>query len=106
MQTVRVLDPTNGETKMEFRGHENDVEVVVFAPIAAYSPIRELAGIPVSDTPVLSPKGSIIQCRCRTRISPSGRVHMLLVEAETSQLRYGTPRQDNCFEHWYVQGLV
>jgi hypothetical protein len=32
---------------MEMRGHENDVEVVVFAPIAAYAPIRELAGIPV-----------------------------------------------------------
>ena len=33
---------------MEMRGHEHDVEVVVFAPIAAYSAIRELAGIPVS----------------------------------------------------------
>jgi hypothetical protein len=29
------------------RGHEHDVEVVVFAPIAAYAAIRELAGIPV-----------------------------------------------------------
>lgn len=33
---------------MEMRGHEHDVEVVVFAPIAAYAAIRELAGIPVS----------------------------------------------------------
>lgn len=32
---------------MEMRGHEHDVEVVVFAPIAAYPAIRELAGIPV-----------------------------------------------------------
>lgn len=32
---------------MEFRGHENDVEAVVFAPVAAYGPIRELGGIPV-----------------------------------------------------------
>jgi hypothetical protein len=32
---------------MEMRGHEHDVEVVVFAPIAAYTAIRELAGIPV-----------------------------------------------------------
>ncbi|KIP08774.1 hypothetical protein PHLGIDRAFT_103964 [Phlebiopsis gigantea 11061_1 CR5-6] len=47
--TVRVFDPTSGETKMEYRGHENDVEVVVFAPIAAYGPIRELAGIPNTD---------------------------------------------------------
>lgn len=33
---------------MEFRGHDNVVEVVAFAPIAAYASIRELAGIPVS----------------------------------------------------------
>ena len=33
---------------MEMRGHEHDVEVVVFAPVAAYAAIRELAGIPVS----------------------------------------------------------
>ena len=33
---------------MEFRGHDNVVEVVAFAPIAAYTSIRELAGIPVS----------------------------------------------------------
>jgi platelet-activating factor acetylhydrolase IB subunit alpha len=33
---------------MEMRGHEHDVEVVVFAPVAAYTAIRELAGIPVS----------------------------------------------------------
>lgn len=33
---------------MEFRGHDNDVEIVVFAPVTAYGPIRELAGIPVS----------------------------------------------------------
>jgi len=31
---------------MEMRAHENDVEVVVFAPLAAYAAIRELAGIP------------------------------------------------------------
>ena len=38
----------NGETKMELRGHEHTIEVVVFAPPAAYAAIRELAGIPVS----------------------------------------------------------
>ena len=32
---------------MELRGHDHVVEVVTFAPIAAYSAIRELAGIPV-----------------------------------------------------------
>ena len=32
---------------MEFRGHDNAVETVVFAPTTAYGAIRELAGIPV-----------------------------------------------------------
>jgi len=30
------------------RGHDNVVEVAVFAPVAAYAPIRELAGLAVS----------------------------------------------------------
>ena len=47
IQTARVTDPMNGETKMEFRGHDNVVEVVAFAPIAAYAAIRELGGLPV-----------------------------------------------------------
>lgn len=47
IQTARVIDPLSGETKMEFRGHDNAVEVVVFAPATAYGAIRELAGIPV-----------------------------------------------------------
>ena len=46
-QTARIIDPSNGETKVELRGHEHTIEVVVFAPIAAYAAIRELAGIPV-----------------------------------------------------------
>jgi platelet-activating factor acetylhydrolase IB subunit alpha len=33
---------------MELRGHENVVEVVVFAPVAAYAAIQELASIEVS----------------------------------------------------------
>ncbi|KAL0946571.1 hypothetical protein HGRIS_012774 [Hohenbuehelia grisea] len=48
-QTARIWDPLTGETKMEFRGHDNVVEVVAFAPIAAYPAIRELAGIPNVD---------------------------------------------------------
>ena len=39
----------NGETKMEFRGHDNVVEVAAFAPISAYPAIRELGGLPVGD---------------------------------------------------------
>lgn len=48
-QTARVCDPLNGELKMEFRGHDHTIEVVVFAPIAAYAAIRESAGIPNTD---------------------------------------------------------
>ncbi|KAI0748484.1 miller-Dieker lissencephaly protein [Daedaleopsis nitida] len=44
--TARIIDPATGDTKMELRGHEHTVEVVVFAPTAAYAAIRELAGIP------------------------------------------------------------
>ncbi|KAJ7074078.1 WD40-repeat-containing domain protein [Mycena amicta] len=47
--TARIWDPLTGESKMEFRGHENAVEVVAFAPLAAYAAIRELAGIPNTD---------------------------------------------------------
>jgi platelet-activating factor acetylhydrolase IB subunit alpha len=46
-QTARIWDAQAGESKMELRGHEHVVEVVTFAPVAAYSAIRELAGIPV-----------------------------------------------------------
>ncbi|KAH8099515.1 dynein regulator [Cristinia sonorae] len=48
-QTARISDPLSGELKVELRGHEHTIEVVVFAPIAAYSAIRELAGIPNTD---------------------------------------------------------
>ncbi|KAH0830716.1 WD40-repeat-containing domain protein [Lanmaoa asiatica] len=46
-QTARLWDPLTGEQKMELRGHDHQVEVVVFAPIASYNAIRELAGVPV-----------------------------------------------------------
>lgn len=48
-QTVKIWDPLTGEQKADLRGHENDVEVVVFAPVAAYAAIRELTGIPVRE---------------------------------------------------------
>ncbi|KIM79589.1 hypothetical protein PILCRDRAFT_73886 [Piloderma croceum F 1598] len=47
--TARIWDTQAGESKMELRGHEHVVEVVTFAPIAAYSAIRELAGLPNTD---------------------------------------------------------
>jgi len=48
-QTARISNPLNGELKTELRGHDHVVEVVVFAPIAAYAAIKELAGIPNTD---------------------------------------------------------
>jgi hypothetical protein len=33
---------------MELRGHEHVVECAVFAPVSAYSSIKELAGLTVS----------------------------------------------------------
>ncbi|KAF5380970.1 hypothetical protein D9615_004094 [Tricholomella constricta] len=47
--TVRIWDAQTGESKLELRDHEHDVEVVAFAPIAAYAAIRELSGIPNTD---------------------------------------------------------
>lgn len=47
IQTARIWNPLTGESKMELRGHEHVVEVIAFAPVAAYTAIRELAGIPV-----------------------------------------------------------
>ena len=41
-------DFATGETKAEFRGHENAVDVAIFAPVNAYAAVRELAGLQVS----------------------------------------------------------
>jgi hypothetical protein len=32
---------------MELRGHDHVVEVITWAPVSAYTAIRELAGLPV-----------------------------------------------------------
>ncbi|EGN95623.1 hypothetical protein SERLA73DRAFT_186732 [Serpula lacrymans var. lacrymans S7.3] len=47
--TARIWDPLSGESKMELRGHEHVLEVIAFAPVSAYTAIRELAGIPNTD---------------------------------------------------------
>jgi len=47
-QTAKLWDPRTGECKGELRGHDNELEAVCFAPVAAYAAIRELAGLPVS----------------------------------------------------------
>lgn len=47
-QTARIWDYTSGDTKVELRGHDHVVEIIVFAPIAAYPALREIGGIPPS----------------------------------------------------------
>lgn len=47
--TARIWDAQSGETKLELRGHDNAVEVVAFAPVAAYTSIRELAGLAATE---------------------------------------------------------
>ncbi|QRV89083.1 hypothetical protein RhiJN_17101 [Ceratobasidium sp. AG-Ba] len=47
--TARIWDAATGENKMEMREHEHVVEVVVFAPVASYAAIHELASIESSD---------------------------------------------------------
>lgn len=47
--TARIWDAQTGETKTELRGHDNVLESVAFAPVAAYPAIRELGGIPSTD---------------------------------------------------------
>lgn len=44
-QTCRIWQRASGECKLELRGHEHVVEVVVFAPVAAYPALRDLADI-------------------------------------------------------------
>ncbi|KAG6335028.1 hypothetical protein ID866_4054 [Astraeus odoratus] len=46
---AKIFDPVTGEQKAELRGHDHQVEVVCFAPVASYEAIRELAGIPNTD---------------------------------------------------------
>ncbi|KAJ1966829.1 Lissencephaly-1 [Dimargaris xerosporica] len=53
--SVRVWDPSNGECKFDLRGHDHVVECVQFAPVAAYSFIRQFLGITTKT------KGSLAQ---------------------------------------------
>lgn len=59
-QTARIWDLKTGESKVELRGHENYLEVVVFAPVVSYQSISELSGIElVRGHPLLSLKCSV-----------------------------------------------
>lgn len=73
-QTSRIWDGQSGETKSEFRGHENVVEVAVFAPVASYAAIRELAGIAVRlQSPPLPPR-SCARVSSALDVDPSRRL--------------------------------
>lgn len=94
-QTARIIDPTTGETKVELRGHEHTIEVVAFAPVAAYTAIRELAGIPVRFV-VGYRRRRIDTLRRRARSGRSVQAHMWRRGPATSIFAYGTPRADRC----------
>ena len=42
LQTARLWDAKSGEAKAELRGHDHFVLVGVFAPVVAYTAIKEL----------------------------------------------------------------
>ncbi|KAI0759960.1 nuclear distribution protein PAC1 [Trametes elegans] len=49
--TARVIDSGTGLTKAEFRGHDNVVEMAIFAPRNAVPAIAELAGVKTGTAP-------------------------------------------------------
>ena len=93
MQTARLTDPMNGEAKMEFRGHDNVVEVVAFAPVAAYAAIRELGGLPVGQDVLLIAR--FFDTLHRIKTERSGQEHILLLDQETRRSRYGIATPGN-----------
>ena len=86
---------------MEFRGHDHVIETVVFAPVAAYPAIRELAGLPVKTILILS-LFMIFILFSRVLIDQSDLVHLSPQVHETSQLNSGTSRVDKCYEVYLV----
>lgn len=78
---------------MELRGHEHTIEVVVFAPVAAYAAIRELAGIPVCIPPncVWNPLTDLTHSRAPS--GQTGQQHTPQQDPEIGLSSCGTPRQ-------------
>ncbi|EIN07139.1 dynein regulator [Punctularia strigosozonata HHB-11173 SS5] len=89
--TVRIWNALNGEAKMELLGHDHVVEVVAFAPIAAYGAIRELAGIPKTTQ---NKPGAFVASGSRDRT-------IRLWDAQTGQLLRTLHGHDN-----WIRGLV
>ncbi|KAG6907414.1 protein with putative role during mitosis [Tephrocybe rancida] len=84
--TVRIWDAQTGESKLELRDHQNDVEVVAFAPIAAYAAIRELTGIPNTDR--AKRPGLYLASGARDKT-------IKLWDAQTGQMLRNLPGHDN-----------
>ncbi|KAG5354059.1 protein with putative role during mitosis [Termitomyces sp. Mn162] len=84
--TVRIWDAQTGESKLELRDHENDVEVVTFAPVAAYAAIRELTGTPNTDR--AKRPGLYLASGARDKT-------IKLWDAQTGQLLRNLPGHDN-----------
>lgn len=66
-QTCKVWEMATGETRMDLRGHEHVVEVAVFAPLASYAAIRELAGITAPKDSTASAPGQYIASGSRDK---------------------------------------
>ncbi|KAG6854732.1 protein with putative role during mitosis [Blastosporella zonata] len=84
--TVRIWDAQTGDSKLELRDHQNDVEVVAFAPIAAYAAIRELTGIPNTDR--AKRPGLYLASGARDKT-------IKLWDAQTGQMLRNLPGHDN-----------
>jgi WD40 repeat protein len=56
-QSAAVLKTATGEKEMDFRGHENVVEIAIFAPSRVYPALRQLAGLPDSIAKEKEPAG-------------------------------------------------
>jgi len=55
--SAAVLKTASGEKEMDFRGHENVVEIAIFAPSRVYPAFRQLGGLPASTSKEKEPAG-------------------------------------------------
>lgn len=107
-KTARIWDMATGETKLEFRGHENYLEVVVFAPVASYQSISELSGIALVSLAMLDGSGirTLVVIanvpNCSPWIKPKPLASSSPLGHEISLLNCGMPQVDNASRIWCV----
>lgn len=85
---------------MELRGHDHTVEVVVFAPVAAYAAIRELAGIPVCSSVVCLQSRRLTSRSLRAQNGQIDLPHTSQQAPETELSSFGIRKQDKCCALW------